>query len=60
MPLQNDTDILAAALVGYEIKLNEIKERMADLHRRFGTPDASAVAGTRFTTGAPSPIIVCG
>jgi hypothetical protein len=35
MPISHDTDLLAAALVGYQRRITEIDARMADLRQRI-------------------------
>jgi hypothetical protein len=53
MPLPIDADLLSAALVGYQQKLQEIDGRMADLRQRLGGPSTVPAP----VTGAPKRII---
>ena len=51
MPISPDTDLLAAALVGYQRRLTEIDVRMADLRQRIA---AHSPAPSVKPTAAPA------
>jgi hypothetical protein len=44
--MQSDTSLLQAALVGYQSKLAEIEQAMADIRKKLGTRTSPAAAGT--------------
>jgi hypothetical protein len=52
MPLPVDADLLSAALLGYQQRVQEIHARMADLRQRLGLSPALAAA-----TAAPKRIV---